>query len=140
MRAAIRENLAPQRVVLEEHDDLTGRLRDLEREGMNKNSRHTGRKTTVVNRVVRFRERIRVSAEGRLGSFILRLTPSCHGRLLDVELINPIWHRSGRWVVQHPDPRKVRCLARMRGFRRTGRLFVLSGHRRRMAQYDRERK
>jgi len=61
----------------------------------------------MVNRVVCFRERIRVSAEGRLGSFVLRLAPDCHGRLFDVELINPIYESSGRRAVFHPDSRQV---------------------------------
>src|SRR5882762_3554805 len=96
MRAAVRVNLTPQGVVLEEHDELAGRLNNLQGERMNINSRQPGRKTTMVNGVVCFRERIRVSAERRLGSIVLRLAPGCHGRLFDVELINPVEQPSCR--------------------------------------------
>src|SRR6266853_1382888 len=128
MRAAVRVNLTPQRVVLEEHNELAGCLNNLQGERMNINSRQPGRKTSMVNGIVCFRERMRVSAERRPGSFVLRLAPGCHGRLFDVELINPIYQPSGRRAVFHPDSRKIRCLSRMRSLRRFGWLFVLSRH------------
>ena len=60
----------------------------------------------MVNGIVRFREGIRVSTEGGLGSFVLRLAPSRHGRLLDLELVNPVLQssgRQGRLCIQTPD-------------------------------------
>src|SRR3977135_1667844 len=67
MRAAIGKDLMPDGVVLEKHDDFAARLHDLHGEGMKKNSWQAGRNTGVVERVVRFREGIRVRSEGRLG-------------------------------------------------------------------------
>src|SRR3981189_1185502 len=138
MRAAVRVNLTPQGVVLEEHDDLAGCLNNFQGEGVNINSRQPGRKTTMVNGVVCFRERIRMSAEGRLGSFVLRLAPGCHGRLFDVELINPVEQPSGRRAVCHPDSREIRCLTRMRSLRRFGWPFVLSRYSRATNECTRE--
>src|SRR5882762_7936354 len=139
MRAAVRVNLTPQGVVLEEHDDLTGCLNNLQGERMNINSRQPGRKTTMVNGVVCFRERIRVSAERRLGSFVLRLAPGCHGRLFDVELIDPVEQPSCRRAVCHPNSREIRCLTRMRALRRFGWPFVLTRHSRATNECHRER-
>src|SRR6267143_6867994 len=106
MRAAICKNLMPDGVVLEKHDVFAVRLHDLHGERMKVNSWQAGRNTGVVERVVCFREGIRVRSEGRLGGFVLPLAPAGHGRLLQGELINPIPFPDGGWpgAVLHPDP------------------------------------
>src|ERR1700681_3724974 len=87
MLAAVRENLMPHGVILEQHDDLSGRLNNLQGEGVKENAREPGWITAMVNGVVRFRERIRMSSEGGPGGFVLRQAPSRHGKLLDGEFI-----------------------------------------------------
>ncbi len=106
MRTAICKNLMPDGVVLEKHDDFAVRLNDLHGEWMKVNPWQAGWNTGVVERVVCFRERIRVRSKGRLGGFVLRLAPAGHGRLLQGELINPIPFpdSGGPGAVLHPDP------------------------------------
>src|ERR1700730_1759707 len=140
MLAAVRKNLMAHGVILEEHDDLPGCLNNLHGEGVKKNPRETGWITAMVNRVVRFREGIGVRSEGGLGSFVLRLAPRRHGKLLDGELINPVLIGSGWRMVLHPNPGQVMRFTRIRCLRRFGRLFVLRGRRGRTTQYDHERK
>src|SRR5450759_4022450 len=82
VRAAVRKNLMADGVVFEKHDDFAGRLNDLHREWMENNPREAGWSTDVVNGIVRFRDGKRMSSEGGLGSFILRLAPHSHGRLI----------------------------------------------------------
>src|SRR6266436_2683326 len=86
MRAAICKNLMPDGVVLEKHDDFAARLHNLHGERMKVNPWQARRNTGVVERVVSFREEIRLRSEGRLGGFVLRLAPAGHGRLLQGEL------------------------------------------------------
>src|SRR5713101_3206111 len=90
MRAAVCENLMPQGVVLEQHHDLPGRLKNLQGEGVKKNPRETGWITAMVNGVGRFRQGVSVRSEGGLGSFVFRQAPSRHGRFLYGKLINNI--------------------------------------------------
>jgi len=106
MRTAIGKDLMPDGVVLEKHDDFAVRLHDLHGEGMKINSWQPGWNTGVVERVVCFREGIRVRSEGRLGGFVLRLAPAGHGRFFQGELINPIPFpdSGGPGTVLHPDP------------------------------------
>ena len=106
MRAAVREDLMPHGVPLEKHDDLAGNLSNLQWEWVKKNPREAGWTTVAKNGVVCFRERNRARSEGGLGSFVFRLAPSGHGRLFQVQLINPVPLLDGvrPGTVFHPDP------------------------------------
>src|SRR4029077_3626275 len=104
MRAAVCEDLAPFGGVLEKHDDFAVQLNDLHGQGVKKNTWHPRWKTTVVDGIVRFREGDTMKPEGGLGSFVLRPAPNGHGRLLRIELIDPVFQASGgRGAVSHPD-------------------------------------
>src|ERR1700740_1604773 len=141
MRPAVCEDLPPLGVVLEEHDDFAGYLNDLDGHGVKKNTWYPRWKTTVVNRIVRFREGNTMRPKRRLCGFVLRFAPCGHGRFLQIELIDPVLEASGsRGTVFHPDSGDVRRGARSWGVRPVGWLCSLSGCHRRTTQDDREGK
>src|ERR1700687_2349925 len=73
MLSAVRKYLMADRVIFKKHDDFARRLNHLHWEWMHNNPRVPGRSTGVVNRVIRFRERIGTSSEGGFGALVLRL-------------------------------------------------------------------
>jgi hypothetical protein len=96
----------PERVVLEKDDDFSGRLNNFHWKGVKINAWQAGRSTTVIQRIVCFRERICVKSERGLGAIELRLAPSSHGRRLLAEFIIPVsLHDRGRpRMILTPDP------------------------------------
>src|ERR1700675_2496642 len=77
MTPAIGPDLAPDALVLEEHEHAVGGLYDLKWLGPDENSRNTGR-SAVQNRIVTIGSGFRAIA--RLGCIVPRLGPGSHGR------------------------------------------------------------
>src|SRR5216683_493019 len=99
----------PEGVVLEKDEDFVRRLNNFHWEGMEINARQSGWCATVVQRVVCFREGIRVQSERGLGGIELRPAPGRHRRRLLAEFIIPvpIHHWRGPRMILTPEPRQV---------------------------------
>src|SRR5579864_8516620 len=141
MRTAVRENLVADGVVLEKNDHFAGRLHNLHGKGMKVNTRKTGRSTSMVKRVVCFRQGIGSGSKGGLGGVILSFSPDGHGRLFQIEFINPVplvgCERPG--MVIEPHAGQVMTLVRACRQRRFGWRRSLSKYRRRKTAYNDKR-